>query len=449
MDRRNQLDTKIVYILLIILIFSVISFGAVEIWSLTIVEFSIFTVFIFYLIVIIQYKYANQNPEREQVKEEKYLLIVLLGFIAYILIQTLPMPAPFLRFISPKSYEIYSFYSVEKVPSMSISLYTYKTKFEFVRSLSYFVFLILIIQSIRNRMSLERMLKIMCYFGFALAVFAIIQKATWNGKIYWLRELTTGGTPFGPFVNRNHYAGLMGMLIPLSLGLALTRERFARKILFGFLGLIMAVSLFLSLSRAGIISFFAGVSIFTLFLFWNKLRRKKVLVIPVFLFILFLYLLYLGIDPVIDRFYQTDITKEARFKLWSETMSAFKDFYLTGSGMGTFIYLYPLYSKESFSTIYDHAHNDYIEFMLECGVIGILLFLLLLYFYIRILLKTDWDSKSGIINLSLLASVITIAVHSFFDFNLHIPSNALLLSAIIGISVANSRIISPSLKEED
>ncbi len=440
MDRRNKSDSKIVYILLAILFFSILSFGAVEIWSITFVEFSIFTVFIVWFIFTGEDKLSIQTYDnRDLAQKEKYLLIAIFSLIIYILIQALPVPASLLRLISPKSYEMYSFYSVEKETSMSISLYPYKTNIEFIRILSYAIFLVLVTSSIRNVKSLKRLLKIICYFGFAISIFAIIQKATWNGKIYWVRELTTGGTPFGPFVNRNHYAGLIGMLIPLSIGLTFTLKRFAERMLFGFLGLIMSVSLFLSLSRAGILSFFAGISIFTLFLFWKKFRRKRVWIIAAFLSVLFLYLLYLGIDPIIDRFYQTDITKEVRFRLWSETLNAFKDFYLTGSGMGTFLYLYPLYSSEPYLVIYDHAHNDYIEFILECGIIGILLVLLLLFFYIRILMKADWGSKHGIINISLISSVVTIAVHSIFDFNMHIPSNALMFTTILGLSLVNSR----------
>lgn len=88
--------------------------------------------------------------------------------------------------------------------------------------------------------------RILVYFGFGLAIFAIIQKATWNGKLYWFRELSLGGEPFGPFVNRNHYAGFINMLIPLSLGLAVMRRSRGKQTLFGFFGIIMAVSLFIS-----------------------------------------------------------------------------------------------------------------------------------------------------------------------------------------------------------
>ena len=54
-----------------------------------------------------------------------------------------------------------------------------------------------------------------------ISFFGIIQHLISNNKIYWFRELTQGGVPFGPYVNRNHYAGFMEMLFPLVIGLFL------------------------------------------------------------------------------------------------------------------------------------------------------------------------------------------------------------------------------------
>lgn len=437
MDRRDKPDTTVVIIASAVLIFSVLFFGSVEIWSSALVEVSVFTLMIIWLVIRAKTGHHLHIDKTVISRKERYIFIALFGLLAYIFIQMLPLPPIILKYIAPKSFELYSFYSVDKNPGMHISLYAYKTQIEFLRVLTYSLFFILLAFSIKDMHTLERLLKILSYFGFGLAIFAIIQKAAWNGGIYWFRELTQGGSPFGPFVNRNHYAGFTGMLIPLTLGLAFTRKRRERKILFGFFALIMAVSLFFSLSRAGIISFFAGISVFGLFLSWDKFRAKKRWALAVFIFVLFLYLFYLGIDPVIDRFYETDITREARFAVWTETLNAFKDFYLTGSGLGTFMNVFLFYSPEAaITSIYDHAHNDYLEFILETGIIGTVLLLLFLFFFFRSVSGGSWDGRKGIFKISMLSSITTIAVHSIFDFNLHIPSNALMLSAVFGMAVA-------------
>lgn len=353
-------------------------------------------------------------------------------------IQMLTLPPNFLKYLSPRAFDLYTFYSVDKNPEMHISLYAYKTEAEFLKVLAYALFFILISLSTKDMPAIEKMLKILSVFGFALAFFAILQSGAWNGKIYWFREIT-GSSPFGPFVNRNHYAGLVGMLIPLTLGLAFTRKSKEKQMLFGFFGLIMSVSLFLSLSRAGIISFFAGIGSLSLFLSWNKIRSRKRWAVAVFLFVLSLYLLYIGIDPLIERFYKTDVTHEARTAVWGNTLSAFKDFYLTGSGLGTFVNVFPLYSPEAVESLYDHAHNDYLEYLLEAGVIGFALLIFFFISFIRCVVAGSWSGKAGILKISMLSSLATIAVHSAFDFNLHVPSNALMFSAILGMSIAISR----------
>lgn len=434
MDGRNQPNSKIVIIAIAILVFSILCFGAVEVWSSALLEASVFILALMWII--------SRKKERlpHSGKEEKYMLVILLAFLAYTFIQTLPFPSAALRYLSPESFKLYSFYNVDENPRMSVSLYPYKTQVELLRILTFSLFFLLLSFSIKDTTTIQKLLKILCYFGFGLAIFAIIQKATGAEKIYWFREVP-GGNPFGPFVNRNHYAGLIGMLIPLGLGVAFTRSSRERKILFGFLSLIMAVSLFLSLSRGGIISFFAGITIFALFVLLNRFKSKRIWVsLGTFLFVLFLYLLYLGIDPIIERFYSTDITTEDRLVIWSGTLKAFKDFYLTGSGLGTFMNVFSLYFPEGIHGLYDHAHNDYLEFILEAGVIGSALLILFLSFFIRCMKRGNWSGDNGIIKISLISSMTSIAVHSIFDFNLHIPSNALMLSAIFGMAVAASRI---------
>jgi len=448
MDRRDKPDTALVIITSAILIFSVLFFGSVEIWSSALIEVCVFTLIIIWLVIRAKTGHPLHADKTVISRKERYMFIALFGLLAYIIIQMLPFPSTILKYIAPKSFELYSFYSVDKNPGMYISLYAYKTQIEFLRVVTYSLFFTLLAFSIKDMHTLGWLLKILSYFGFGLAIFAIIQKATWNGGIYWFRELTQGGSPFGPFVNRNHYAGFIGMLIPLTLGLAFTRKRRERKILFGFFALIMSVSLFFSLSRAGIISFFAGIAVFGLFLSRDKFRAKKRWALAAFIFVLFLYLFYLGIDPVIDRFYKTDITSEERFAVWTETLNAFKDFYLTGSGLGTFINVFLFYSPGAITSIYDHAHNDYLEFILEAGIIGAVLLLLFLFFFVRNIFGGSWDGRIGIFKISMLSSITTIAVHSIFDFNLHIPSNALMLSSVFGMAFAVSKMgqeISPDV----
>ena len=446
MDRWNKFESKIAVSLPAIIIFSALSFGSVEVWASAFVEAAVFSLFAAWLIMKSGPEEFVQEYEPGRNREERYILGALSAILVYVLIQTLPLSPTVLKYISPKSFEIYSFYAVDEKPAMYISLYPHRTFIEFLLFLACSFFFILAFFAMRDMQRLETVIRIISVFGFCLAVFAILQKAAWDGKIYWVRE-TTVGNPFGPFVNRNHYAGLIGMIIPLTLGYAFTRKRRERQLLFGFFGLIMAVSLFLSLSRGGIISFLAAMVLLTIYLLWDKFKTNKKLALAAFGGVLCLYLFYVGINPVIDRFYQTDISREARFTIWSETFRAFQDFYLTGSGFGTFINVIPLYASRPTLLIYDHAHNDYLEFILEAGVTGTILFITFMYFFIRKTIQGRWDGKSGITRVSMIASITTIIIHSIFDFNLHIPSNALMFALVMGMLAASSYITHTTQQE--
>jgi len=414
-------------ILAAVIVLAALLFGAVEVWSGAAVMVLVFAAGLFWTV-------KNGNPKGDLPENTGKLLLVALIFCGYIGLQLLPLPAAVVSLISPATARTRDFYNISPMKFMPLSFNPYLTIHELIRTAAFFMVFFISSLIFRDREKLTRTMVILIVFGFCLAVFAIVQKATWNDKIYWLRELTAGGTPFGPFVNRNHFAGFIGMLIPLGLGFTLTREYREKLIFFGFLTVIMAVSLFFSLSRGGIVSFFAGMALFGMLVVITRVQTRKIWAIAGFLIIVAAYLAYLGIDPVVDRFYQTDVSKEQRIIVWQSTLTAFRDFWLTGSGLGTFIDMFHLYSPAAVQqAIYDHAHNDYLEFMLETGAIGIALLLsfagLLLYPFA----KADFRGKRGMIRIAVISSIFSMMIHSIFDFNLHILSNLLLFALVLGM----------------
>ncbi|MDP2156520.1 MAG: O-antigen ligase family protein [Nitrospirota bacterium] len=413
-------------ILAAIIVLAALLFGAVEVWSSVAIMTLVFGAGLFWSI-------THGRQKEDMPDNTGKLLFVALIFCAYIGLQLLPLPAAVVSFISPATARTRDFYSISGMKFMPLSFDPYKTVGELLRVAAFFTVFFISSIIFRDREKLTKMLIMLTVFGFCLAVFAIVQKATWNDKIYWFRELTAGGTPFGPFVNRNHFAGFIGMLVPLGLGYTLTRESREKFIFFGFLTVIMTLSLFFSLSRGGIVSFFASMALFSMLVVITRVQTRKIWAIAAFLVAVAGYLVYLGIDPVIDRFYETDITKEQRIIVWQSTFTAFKDFWLTGSGLGTFIDMFHLYSPASVQSIYDHAHNDYLEYMLETGTIGMALLLTFVGILLHSLAKADFQGKSGMIRIAVISSVFSMMMHSIFDFNLHILSNMLLLAVVLGM----------------
>lgn len=414
-------------LLTITLIISVLLFGSVEMWSATAVQFLVLTLG---LIWILKREYRRYQAQ----VQIKLLLLTILGFICYGAFQTVPLPSSVLKLISPRSFQMQSFYSLDAKSAMPISFNVYGTLYETIRSVAFLTVFAISGACFAKRDKLIETLKALSIFGFSLAIFALVQHATWHKGIYWFRELTMGGVPFGPFVNRNHFAGLMGMLVPLGLGLAITQQEKGKKLLFGFMTVIMAVSLFFSLSRGGITSFFAGMSLFALLMLQRNRESRKVWIIAFFIAVVLSYVIYLGIDPIIERFYKTDVSGEERLLVWSSTWNAIKDFWPTGSGLGSFLNIFHLYSPLSVQGgIYDHAHNDYLEFLLETGLPGAFFLLAFLSLMIYTVTRNRLQGSNDVLRTAALSAAFTMMVHSFFDFNLHILSNMLVFACVLGM----------------
>ncbi len=414
-----------------ILILSALLFGSVEVWSSSLILFMVFTLGLSWVL-------RGELVRHETTRQEKILLAVPAALIAYGLVQIVPLPQAIVGVLSPAAYRVYRYYSVGAAGFMPLSLDTYRTTIELLRETAALIVFLIVVKSGRETGVLRRMMRYLVVAGFCISMFAIIQKATWNGDIYWFRELSLGGEPFGPFVNRNHFAGFIGMIVPLGLGLALTERQKEKKVLFGFLSVVMAVALCFSLSRGGITGFFAGVAMFAFLVGKDKVQKRGVWLVGLFLIVLLTYLLYLGVAPVVTRFYSTDITTEQRLTVWTATIGAIRDYWFAGSGAGTYIDLFPLYSPAGVQSIYDHAHNDYLEFILENGAVGTLILGAFAVLVLLAVSRRKIHGRNATMRIAALSSVFSMAVHSVFDFNLHILSNLLLFACVLGMAVGLS-----------
>src|SRR5271154_2024766 len=148
---------------------------------------------------------------------------------------------------------------------------SYNTRMELQLLLADILLLFLAAQSFRTLEDWRGFIWFVMSFGFLVAIFGILQYLTFNGKLYWFREMRYGGIPFGPYANRNHFAGFAELVIPVSLvPLVLGKVRRERWIVVGFFAIVPIVALFFSASRGGIVSF--GVELGFLVL-WLIVRR--------------------------------------------------------------------------------------------------------------------------------------------------------------------------------
>jgi len=319
----------------------------------------------------------------------------------------------------------------------------YDTRLDLQLLLTYTLLLFLATQLFRTADDWRGFVWFIMFFGFLVAIFGILQQLTFNGKLYWFREMRFGGIPFGPYVNRNHFAGFAELVIPVALvPLVLGKVRRERRFAVAVLALLPIVALFLAASRGGIVSFAAEIGVLALLLALRRAGGKHVLPGGVVLLLAFMLVSWLGVRQILERFssmQSLEVTGGKRASMRHDSWRIFRDHIWTGTGLGTLPIVFPAYESLYDAKFVNHAHNDYLEMLADTGLIGGLCcasFLGIFFFCsLNQLLVTD-KSFAAALHLSGLVACCGFLVHSLVDFNLHMPGNALLFFLMAHLATA-------------
>lgn len=282
-------------------------------------------------------------------------------------------------------------------------------------------------------------------FGFLLAVFAIMQNVSPNGAIYWTFEPHQSASFFGPYVNRNHYAGLMEMLIPIPVIMSFRHDLSpSQRVLLGFAALIMASSLVLSGSRGGFIAFAAEVALVIVIVATRN--RRSILPIAICALLGLGLVAWIGHSEVFERLgtIATPMKEGVTATRWAivkDSVNMIAARPVLGWGLGTFPTVYPQFRTFYTELFVNQAHNDYLQWLAETGIVGLgAMVWLLATVFIRASRKIrGWHWSPGrALTLAAIIGVAGLAVHSFVDFNFEIPANAALFFTLCGVAVRHS-----------
>jgi len=324
---------------------------------------------------------------------------------------------------------------------LNLSLYRYATYVELLKVIAYGIGFVAALVVLRSSDRLRKFTLFLGIFGFGVAVFAMLQHFTSPDKLYWFRTPSQPGHIFGPYVNRNHYAGLMEMIIPFAvLGFLVPYTRREKRTLMLFAAAIMAASLVLSLSRGGTIALLVEMLFVTGVLTYRTRNQRAAWGIGALGVALIALVAWLGSSQVMERF--SSFQDWMRLAIARDSLRMFADHWLYGTGLATFPTVYPLYRSFSTDLFVNQAHNDIAQLMVETGLLGLALVVwFLVLVYRRGLARAQgWmASWKGAGALAALTGVTGMLVHSAFDFNLRIPANALFFCVLCGVAAARER----------
>ena len=374
------------------------------------------------------------------------------------------MPPFIVEYLSPQAFKIHEttnqLLDMDRWMTLSVN---YKAGLsEFFRYSTYVMFYVLTVQLLRKKGTLQSTVLTIAVFGGLLAFSSILQFYLTENMALWFRSTPSNAIAMGPYVNRNHYAGLMELIFPVVLGVFLfyrprigntsvvkgiveifSQEKANIHILIGASALLIIISIFVSLSRGAMISTCFSLIIFMLFLLKQKISKGNTILMLGVIILAALSIGWFGWDQIIERFAKLKnaqgIIYEFRVEFWKDSQDIFKQYPITGSGIGTFPHVYPLHRSFTQPFFLSHAHNDYLELLVEGGMIGFLFaasFLLTLFYKTYKVFSKRRDAFSIYLYIGCITAMVSILFHSFTDFNMHIGANGLWFFFIAGIAVS-------------
>jgi O-antigen ligase len=395
-----------------LLLFGPLAFGAVEVWSISILQACAGVLLVLWAIR----QYAAGKLE-------------ILGN---------PLFFPMLLFASLILWQLATGRTAYRAETFSAALLY----------CAYGLLCFLAVQCLRRTSQVIALGWVLSGYGFTIAMFALLQGIASNGKLYWLRTAQAGGWIYGPYVNHNHYAGLMEMLTPIPLVISLASGRGPRKAMAGVAAAVMASTIFLSGSRGGMVAFIVQMILLATFLIKRRRNLRAASAAGAFLVIAFGLLVWLGGGELAERMAsihaatRTELSGGTRLTIDRDALRMFAKKPVLGWGLGVFPEIYPQFSSFSSNVPVGMAHNDYLQVLVEMGALGfaaVLWFLLTLYRSGLGTLKRWPPDINSAVSLAAMMGVTGILVHSLVDFNLQIPANAALFYVLCVLAAMEPR----------
>jgi O-antigen ligase len=285
--------------------------------------------------------------------------------------------------------------------------------------------------------------------GVAMAIVGVAQKAMWNGKIYGFWTPQTPGDSFGPFVNRNHFAGWMLMAVPVVIGYFCSRivrgmrgvkpgwqnrlvwfssADASKTILVGFAALLMALALVLTMSRSGAVGLLVALAVSGWFVSRRQSTGGKRATIAVYLVFVALFVVWwAGLDRLVARFAEGQTVDAAsRFGIWADTWRIAERFPLVGTGLNTFSTATLFFQTADLDRHYAQAHNDYLQLVSDGGLLVCIPAAVAVACFVRVVRRqfrnTSVDADYWI-RIGAVTGMLAVALQEIVEFSLQMPGN--------------------------
>ncbi|MGH8119009.1 MAG: O-antigen ligase family protein, partial [Gammaproteobacteria bacterium] len=406
-------------------------------------------------LVLFMFHKVNLNSIFYQARPMIFLLCL---WLLWILFQITPLPFALVAKLSPQAAAHYAL--LPAPPAwITISVEPHATQSAFLKSLAYVLVFCLTLLLINTRKRAKLLAYTLILSGLFQAVYGSLMTLSGLEYGFFIKKTTSLGYVSGTFTNRNHLAGYLVMCLSTGIGLMIAnldnsvitgwKERLhylvklslSAKFRLRLSLVIMVIALVMTHSRMGNASFFASLLIaggLALLLSRHATRATVILIISLVVIDIFIVGTWFGVEKVVERIEQTSLETEHRDETYGHVRDQWSDYTLTGSGLGTFYAVFPRYKTVlEAGGFYKHAHNDYLEFGSETGIIGLCMMGAVVLLSLVTALIAQYRRHDPLmrgISFAAIMGITAILIHSTVDFNLQIPANALTFMLLLALA---------------
>jgi O-antigen ligase len=327
---------------------------------------------------------------------------------------------------------------------------------DFLNFLSYFIVFFLVISSVYSQKEFDSFIKLSFFISFLVSIYTIVQYYGLDPLYKEFHRLTS------TLGQKNWISNYVAMIFPIIFSFFLLQKQKKVKIIYYILLSVLYTNIMICQSRGIWISIFVSSIIGFYFIYKIKLvkyfreNRKWLIILTLtFLIITVIYSTNNSLNKtavtVVQRaattFDKSDTSINNRKLIWKTTFNMIKDNPWFGSGIGTFKLNYQNYQADYLQENPEdikywikagEAHNEYLQIWAELGIIGLGIFLLIIYFYYQLIvsfLKKDKDAPKRLIVLGMLSGTTCFLTHCLFSFPLHVPALGSAFFMMIGLTL--------------
>jgi O-antigen ligase len=395
---------------------------------------------------------------------DRRLTIAAAAVLVAVLLQLIPMPRELLAMVSPATATFLEAHNLGYAlgaqggvaPAHPLSIDPAATQ----RFVLFFLMVCLLFAGVRSLgaiRSLHFLVTTITALGGGVALIGLLQAGISGTRMYGIWAPQTATSVFGPFVNRNHFAALMLMALPVAMAQSAAYVRTMRRqagesaplvellgtraasqtLLCGFAVLLMSAALVMTRSRSGVAGFVV-VLIAVVATIAGRLRTRQTFAVAALLAVTLAIgvTAWIGWEPLVARFDELPGSRlSGRVDAWSEGVRIARAFWPVGSGLNTYASAMLAYHDPAVELYFRTPHNDYLQVLSDGGlIVGIPIFVMLTLLGVRIARAlrstTSQSSLDAWTRGGAAAGLLAVALQEIVDFSLQTPANSVMVAVL-------------------